>query len=404
MSLARIWALKLVCCSVVSCVASTAPSGGNPPRPEDMAEDKRDSGQGADRSIPKTDLKTDPKTDALSADRPAADSPAASPPLDGPAAAPAPDAPALPADALPTVPDMAGPRDAALEAGPPSSFVPSGYKLKFSDEFDVLSLDPLANKSGRWATYFVGWGVRHLKDNNDSCMKADASYIGSGTEPLGLPLHKLSGAGTLILQAMPIPPERQMYFWNFPTAGGMISSQLSHSQLYGYWEIRAKVKNVSAGHHWSIWLLPSDNKWPPELDILEVIGKDPDCFTMNSHHPAGTKTEGLQTPAPGTFAFCKGMTSFLYQTQTFVRAPGTATAGRPVSADRFYVFGLLWTPSEITFFVDGKMTRKIKNYISTPMYLLITPEVGGHWAGSTGSTTVWPAQLELDYVRIYQKD
>ena len=36
------------------------------------------------------------------------------------------------------------------------------------------------------------------------------------------------------------------------------------------------------------------------------------------------------------------------------------------------------------------------------MYVLVSPEIGGDWPGSPDGSTVWPMELELDYVRAYR--
>lgn len=39
-----------------------------------------------------------------------------------------------------------------------------------------------------------------------------------------------------------------------------------------------------------------------------------------------------------------------------------------------------------------------------PMYLIANLAVGGRWAGAPNETTVFPARMDIDYIRVFQKD
>jgi beta-glucanase (GH16 family) len=153
----------------------------------------------------------------------------------------------------------------------------------------------------------------------------------------------------------------------------MISADLMPGQCYGYWEIRARINAIGKGQHLAFWLLPDDASWPPEFDILEVVGTNSTQFTAN------ITTNG--TPPPMTF----------YQ--------------KPVSrANGFYVFGFEWTPSTMRWTVDGSVVREHSNLIADKsLYMLISWEVGSAWPGSPDGTSPWPAEVEIDYVRVYAK-
>ena len=251
---------------------------------------------------------------------------------------------------------------------PRSEFVPEGYDLAFSDEFETLSLDPDADGSGNWTTWWDGWEVRHLQGNNDKAWKGDASYVGEGEQPIGTVLHEVTGDGNLKLYGMPTPPEILDAVNDFPYVAGMISSRNSFSLTYGYFEVRARFE-VSKGMHWALWLLPSDDSWPPEIDMVEVVGHQPDQAHMNAH---GTGEQG-----------------------EFI-------SNRIESAADFHTYGFEWTEEEMIWTLDGQEMKRRSNYIDKPMYILLSPEIGGNWPGLPDSTTVWPTVSEVDYVRIYK--
>jgi chitodextrinase len=68
----------------------------------------------------------------------------------------------------------------------------------------------------------------------------------------------------------------------------------------------------------------------------------------------------------------------------------------------WHTWGFLWTQNDLVWYVDGVERKRIRNYINKPMYWLISPEIGGYWAGSTDSSTLWPMEAEVDYVRVYK--
>lgn len=251
------------------------------------------------------------------------------------------------------------------------TYVPHGYQLTFSDEFMSRSLDPACTGSGTWATYWCKWQVRHLSGNNDQALKADPSYRGRGGPTLqehGLLTHEVTAGNTLKLYGRVVPEAIRPQYHGFPYVGGMISTERTHAQLYGYWEVRVRLTTTSEGHHWAMWLLPEDGGWPPEIDMLEVVGKNPQTFHINAH---GTGNDELVWFSP---------------------------------EDPFgwHTLGLLWTTDDLVWFVDGVQRKRIPNYIHKPMYFLMSPEVGNWWAGNPSGSTVWPMQAEVDYVRVYE--
>jgi beta-glucanase (GH16 family) len=79
----------------------------------------------------------------------------------------------------------------------------------------------------------------------------------------------------------------------------------------------------------------------------------------------------------------------------------------------FHVFGIEWTPDEISFFLDGKMYYKEYNEHKTfaewpfdkRFHLLLNMAVGGNWGGKEGvDESVFPATMLVDYVRVYQAE
>jgi beta-glucanase (GH16 family) len=74
------------------------------------------------------------------------------------------------------------------------------------------------------------------------------------------------------------------------------------------------------------------------------------------------------------------------------------------------LYTLEWTPDRMDFLLDNVLFNHIENEHKTtaewpfdsPFHLLINIAVGGNLGGKQGiDTTVFPATLEVDYVRVY---
>ncbi|MGH1483362.1 MAG: glycoside hydrolase family 16 protein [Geminicoccales bacterium] len=273
--------------------------------------------------------------------------------------------------------------------GTQSPYVPIGYKLAFEDNFDRLDLvdeirsvaDGDDHQAKGWETYFAGWNVRHLKGNNDQALKADASYEGKGGLSLGehgITLHEVTAEGTLKLYGRPTPDNLKAQF-DFPYLGGMISGERLHAQRHGYWELRLRPSNVSIGHHWAFWLIPSDHSWPPEIDMLEVIGSNP------------------ANPSDADYFFFNSILSQPNDDQITRITP-------PRGKDAWYTIGFLWDDQEMRWFLDGKEVRKRPSHqTDKEFYFLMSSEIGGNWVGAPTGDTIWPMEIEVDYIRIYRR-
>ena len=164
-----------------------------------------------------------------------------------------------------------------------------------------------------------------------------------------------------------------------------VSTEGRKRQTYGRWEIRAKLPS-SQGMWPAIWLLPADGSWPPEIDIIELVGKEPDRVHHSFHW--GPLRDGL-------------LPWDLGQTST------THTRSRDYT-DTWHDFALEWTPDEIVWYVDGKVAHRFgrtpeqrEKIPNTPMYLIMNLAVGGFWPGPPGEDTTWPSTMEIDRVRVW---
>ncbi|MFL0163220.1 glycoside hydrolase family 16 protein [Aquirufa salirivi] len=160
--------------------------------------------------------------------------------------------------------------------------------------------------------------------------------------------------------------------------------------LYGRVVVRAKLP-AGRGTWPAIWMLSSENKYDPtnipnngEIDIMEHVGYDPGQVHSVIHRYNSNK--GL-VPYP----------------ESIIQVPDFNTA--------FHEYRMDWTPEYIKTFLDGKETLSFENSgkgwqdwpFDQKMYLLLNIAVGGSWGGLKGvDDTIFPAKMEVDYVRIYE--
>jgi beta-glucanase (GH16 family) len=239
----------------------------------------------------------------------------------------------------------------------------STFHLTFDDEFNSLSASP-SGSGTTWETKYW-WGGRTLSGID---YYLDPSVGGLGQTPYS------NSNGALDIHAQPTSPELKAAGVTSTFTTGQIDTHNSFSQEYGYFEMRAEVSNAYGTNN-AFWLMPMSGPWPPEIDVTEVLGRDPKTDFMTNHTDASNPTSH----------------------------GGTAT-GTDLS-QAFHTYGLMWTPDTMTFYLDGvaKYTTPTQADEHQAMYLLATLGVGGSWAG-TPSATNFSADMKIDYIRAYSSD
>ncbi len=140
----------------------------------------------------------------------------------------------------------------------------------------------------------------------------------------------------------------------------------------------------------AFWMLPVDQMygwWPNsgEIDIME--------------HPTNEVTKIYGTVHTETYNLFAGPLP-----------PGGSSVDVPDAESAFHLYAVEWTPEKIDFFVDDKMYYSFANDhgssatwpFNQPFYIILNLAVGGGWVGTPGESTVFPAIMEVDYVRVYQ--
>ena len=161
----------------------------------------------------------------------------------------------------------------------------------FHDDFDE---HPLSH--GKWAPHYAGgaawpearyWGgegsdfKRKTAWNGEQQIYVDPRYAGRSTTPLGLDPFTVRD-GLLSIVASRTPPALKEVLFNNEYVSGILTTQGSFAQKFGYFEIRAKIP-VGQGVWPAFWMLADNGGWPPEIDILEGRGQRPGDLVMTTH-------------------------------------------------------------------------------------------------------------------------
>ncbi len=178
--------------------------------------------------------------------------------------------------------------------------------------------------------------------------------------------------------------------------GGLVNGGIQSGMIrtkwvgeYGYFEASIKVPK-GRGMWPAFWLNSQDEKWPPEIDIFEIVNSGTDT-TKNSFHFIHPSKNYPQVE----------VSSILNSEQSYV--PGFDYS------DGFHTFSCLWTPQTVTQFVDGVaiVTRKMQwlhddGTDGGAACLMVGLAVGGKWPGPPLSLDEFPAALQVQWVRVWQ--
>jgi beta-glucanase (GH16 family) len=241
---------------------------------------------------------------------------------------------------------------------------PTGYTLVWSDEFSNIGLPDSSKWTYDTSQNATGWYNHELQ-----------YYAASRLENSNVSGGKL--VITARKEALTTQPD---YGGQQYTSARLITRGLA-SWTYGFMEVRAKLP-CGLGTWPAIWMLGTSGVWPAggEIDIMEQVGSKPTTIlgTVHTQSSGGTGT-GAQT---------------------------TVTD----ACSNFHNYQLTWTPQSIAIGVDGQTYYTYANTgtgsatwpFDNPQYLLLNLAIGGDLGGAVDNA-IFPVQMEVDYVRVYQK-
>ncbi|MEZ5371676.1 MAG: family 16 glycosylhydrolase [Microthrixaceae bacterium] len=296
-----------------------------------------------------------------------------------------------------TVPSTTAPSTTAPATTAPATTTPTaptpeptGWDLTFADEFNGSTLD-----TSKWtpehSTYGDGGGSIHCNTPDNLEVVGGALVIEGRKEAVRCP----NNGGR----------DRDY-------STGLVRTRGKFSQAYGRYEVRAQMP-TGKGLWTGLWMVSETypfghNGQSGEIDIVETLGDRPDQAHTTAHWSYNGCGWGCANSGKSH-----------------------ALTGGDISA--WHTYAVEWDPGSITWFIDGRQVyrlgeggaykwgdagAKADNWPSSggaqnpfprpftgdnPMNLILNLQIGGTWPGYPDSTTVFPAQMRVDYVRVYQR-
>ena len=247
------------------------------------------------------------------------------------------------------------------------------YRLIWGDDFNGKTLD---RTKWNYELHEPGWVNNELQRYTNS---SENTYLKDGN---------------LVIQPIKTVDKET---GNVSYTSGRVNTQNKVDFKYGKVEVRAKLPK-GQGIWPAIWMMPTDDSlyggWPKcgEMDIMELLGNNPSKVYQTLHYA---------------------------KSSTDIQSQGTKTLTKGDFSSDYHIFSVEWNPDNISFFVDGKLTKSINKWytgsegigvITYPapfdqnFYVILNVAVGGNWPGNPDATTDFSkAKMLVDYVKIYQK-
>ena len=238
-----------------------------------------------------------------------------------------------------------------------------GYELVWNDEFNGNSID-----NSKWnfeiGTGNWGWG------------NGEHQYYTSRSE------NAFIQDGKLIIRAL-----LESYSGSNYTSARMTTKNKGD---WTYGKIVARIKVPSAGGTWpAFWLMPTNSVyggWPNsgEIDVMEHYGCDNNHIHSTVHNNMYNWNGGI---------------------------PPTSYSAYTSATSDFHIYETEWNEDELNFYVDGQY---LGTYFRTnggwqqwpynqDFYIILNLAIGSHFMQCSTEDELFPQQLEIDYVRVYQE-
>ena len=246
--------------------------------------------------------------------------------------------------------------------GNDNSLNDEGYKLVFSDEFNLPNgSQPDSTKWKRCRRNPSRW-ARWISDSKD------VVYIKNGR---------------LVCRAI---PNKDLKADTAKMLTGAVETMDLFDFTYGKVEVRMRT-NVKSGNSPAAWIRndPKKHKLYSEIDIMESFGKRKEVIqTIHSEYTVNTKKHGEKNQFR-----------------------------KDIDITKWHVYGIVWTPTEVVWTIDGKETGRYIKSTSVamqaknqwtffqPMFLRLNQSLCNGNMGlypDTKATYV----TEFDWIRVYK--
>jgi beta-glucanase (GH16 family) len=243
----------------------------------------------------------------------------------------------------------------------PSSY--EGYQMVWNDEFDGTTVNSnyWVFEIGTGCPNVCGWGNDELQ-----YYRRENAWIKDGV---------------LTIEA------RKENFQGSQYTSSRMKTQGKKSFKYGRIDIRALMPQ-GQGIWPALWMLGNsitEVSWPAcgEIDIMEMVGG-----------------KGRENQTHGTLHWDANGHA---QTGSSYRIPeGTL-------ADQYHVYSIEWNETHMKWFVNNynfhtiDITPAHMSEFHEEFFFIFNIAVGGRWPGNPDSSTIFPQQMKVDYIRVFQK-
>jgi beta-glucanase (GH16 family) len=242
-----------------------------------------------------------------------------------------------------------------------------GYSLVWRDEFNgnALSTD-WDFDLGDGCPALCGWGNNELQTYTN--------------RPGNIRVEE----GNLVITA------RQEALGGRNFTSSRIKTEGRKSFQFGRIDIRA-VLPKGQGIWPAIWMLGDNIRqvgWPAcgEIDIMEMIGGPAIARNNQVYGTVHWDNNGSHAEFGGSTRLNQGIFN-----------------------DNFHVFSIIWDAQRIVWLLDNvpyhqiDITPAALSELRGSFFFLFNIAVGGNWPGNPDTTTTFPQQMVVDYVRVFQK-
>ncbi len=237
----------------------------------------------------------------------------------------------------------------------------AGYNLVWQDEFNGTQLN-----SSNW-THETGNGSWGWGNNELEYYRSENTTVGDSV---------------LTIEA------RSESYGGFDYTSSRMKTQGKYTFQYGRVDIRALLPK-GQGMWPALWMLGENItqvSWPDcgEIDIMEMIG--------------------------GSENIVHGTAHWEYNSTHASSGGSKSSSGNYNYAESYHVFSIVWDENLIKWYVDGQqyyvldITGADMTEFHQPNFFIINLAVGGNWPGSPNTSTIFPQQLKVDYIRVFQEE
>ena len=257
--------------------------------------------------------------------------------------------------------------------GPQAPAPPSQWNIVWDDEFNGTAIN-----TNIWSFEYGnngGWGNSELEYYTSNAANA---YVSNGL--LHIAALQQSTNGFSYTSA------RMKTEFNFSSTYGRIVWSAALPQGTGMWP--------------ALWMLGNDFQAAPDVGW-------PDCGELDVMEENGSSSGQVQS----SVHFGNSASQDVTETAIYTFPGG-------ITATNFHTYMVDWEYGSISFYVDGNLFETQNNWtdpdgpypapFNSPFFLIMNLAVGGNYVGNPttaqiNSGTVFPAQMLVDYVRVYQK-